>query len=303
MLSISPAGPHEREAAFRLAFQHLPVDSILEKRQRAEDMIATGELDADAIWLVRDSIGPAGAMIAAPLPGSGAAIFPPQGRPSLHNPAAVLDPLVGAATHWLRQRGVKLAQALLMVSELAAAAPLERSGFTCITRLLYLRHFLDLSADEIARTEQLEYRTVDAVPANVLENTLLRTYAGTLDCPELNLHRSAAEALAGHRGPGQFDASRWWVAFANDEPIALLLCNQCEDSTWDIAYLGVAPEGRRRGYGRDLVHHALFEAKADDMLTVTLTVDERNHPARALYRKSGFEPFDEKCVFLWTASA
>ena len=303
MLSISPAADHEREAAFRLAFQHLPADAILEKRRNAEEMIGAGELDSEAIWLARDSIGPAAAMIAAPLQGGGAAIFPPRPRPSLHRPAEVLDPLVQAATAWLRQRGVKLAQALLQANEASAGAPLERNGFTRITRLLYLRHFLDLSADEIARTEQLEYRTVDEVPTNVLENTLLRTYAGTLDCPELNLHRTATEALAGHRGSGQFDASRWWAAFAHDEPVAVLLCNQSESNTWDIAYLGVAPEARGQGFGRDLVHHALFEAKADDMLTVTLTVDERNHPARSLYRKTGFEPFDEKVVFLWTASA
>jgi mycothiol synthase len=303
MLSISPAAEHEREAAFRLAFQHLAAEAIAEKRQNAEEMIRTGELDADAIWLARDSLGPAGAMIAAPLQGGGAAIFPPRGRPSLHDPAAVLDALVRASTVWLRQRGVKLAQALLTANDLKVAGSLERNGFARITRLLYMRHFLDLSTDEIARSEQLEYRTVDEVPTNVLENTLLRTYTSSLDCPELNLHRTAAEALTGHRGSGQFDASRWWVAFAQDEPVALLLCNQSENSIWDIAYLGVASEARGRGFGRDLVHHALFEAKADDMLTVTLTVDERNQPARALYRKTGFEPFDEKVVLLWTASA
>src|SRR5947207_2527724 len=120
MLSISPAADHEREAAFRLAFQHLSADAIIEKRRNAEEMIGTGELDADAIWLARDSIGPAGAMIAAPLQGGGAAIFPPRGRPSLHDPAAVLDPLVRATTMWLRQRGVKLAQALLSMTEVPA---------------------------------------------------------------------------------------------------------------------------------------------------------------------------------------
>lgn len=303
MLSISPAEVHERETAFRLAFQHLNAEEAAEKKRNAEEMLLTGELDAQAIWLARDSIGLAGVMIAAPLAGGGAAIFPPRGRPSLHDPASILDPLVRACTSWLHLRGVKLGQALLQSHELPAAAPLERNGFTRIAKLLYLRHFLDLSFAEIGREEQLEYRIVDDLPANVVENTLLRSYAGSLDCPELNELRSATEVLAGHRGSGQFNANRWWIAFAQREPVAILLCNQSDKKTWDIAYLGVAPEARSRGYGRDLVHHALFEAKADDMLMVTLTVDERNQPARAMYRRAGFEPFDEKMVYLWTPGA
>lgn len=301
MLSISPAEPHEREAAFRLVFQHVPAGEQKLKLFAAADMIAHGELDPDSIWVARDSIGVAGAMIVAPVPGGGAAVHPPRGRPSLHRPAEILDPLVVAATAWLKARGIRLAQSLLTLAEDRDAAPLERSGFRRVTRLLYLRHFLDLSADEIARSESLEYRSVNSLPANVVENVALRTYAGSLDCPEVNEHRTAAEALAGHRGGQAINPGTWWVAFQQTEPVALLLCNDTGGHTWDIAYLGVAPEFRGQGLGRDLVNHALFEAKAEDILTVTLTVDERNHPARELYRKTGFEPYDEKVVYLWTS--
>src|SRR5262245_20732925 len=138
MLSISPAAEHEREAAFRLAFQHLSAGEIAEKQRHAEELIIKGELEADSIWLARDSIGPAGAMIVAPLMGGGGAVFPPRGRPSLHHPNVVLDPLVQEATAWLRQRGVKVAQALLPMNELSAGAHLERNGFARITLLLYL---------------------------------------------------------------------------------------------------------------------------------------------------------------------
>lgn len=303
MLSIAPAQCHEREAAFRLAFQHLTFAEQTEKFHAANEMIQTGELSPDSVWLARDSIGLAGAMIVAPVPGGGAAVYPPQGRPSLHRPNEVLDPLVNAATAWLKQCGIRLAQTLLSSSEKKLAVPLERNGFAHITTLHYLRHFLDLSAEEIARNEKLEYRSVIDLPSNVVENVLLRTYVDSLDCPEVNLHRSAAQALAGHRGNSVLFTKNWWVAFADNEPVAVLLCNDMDDNTWDIAYLGVVSEARQQGFGRDLVQHALFEAKADDMLTVTLTVDERNTPARKLYRKMGFEPFDEKVVYLWTASA
>jgi hypothetical protein len=42
MLSISPATEPEREAAFRLAFQHLSTVEIANKVRDADAMIATG---------------------------------------------------------------------------------------------------------------------------------------------------------------------------------------------------------------------------------------------------------------------
>lgn len=303
MLSISPAAKHEREAALRLVFRDAPDSLLADKLGRVEDMIRHGELDADAIWLARDSTGPAAALIAAPLVGGGAAIYPPRGRASLHRPQDVLDPMVRECLAWLRRKGVHIAQCYLSPDDAPLAAPLERCGFERLTRLIYLRHFLDLSFHEITRPDNLDYRTIDTVPTIVAEATLLKTYDGSLDCPELNRHRTATQALAGHRGPGKWDSAHWWLAHANGEPAGVLLCNSVDKDVWDISYLGVAKEHRGRGYGRDLVHHALFEAKADDALTVTLAVDERNHPARRLYRKAGFEPCEEKLVWMWVAGA
>jgi len=77
-----------------------------------------------------------------------------------------------------------------------------------------------------------------------------------------------------------------------------VLATMPEPEAWDIAYLGVVPEARRRGVGGELVRKVLFEAKIAEVPVVTLAVDERNDPARELYRAAGFEQYDERDVYL-----
>jgi ribosomal-protein-alanine N-acetyltransferase len=71
-----------------------------------------------------------------------------------------------------------------------------------------------------------------------------------------------------------------------------------ESGDWEVAYVGVVPEARRRGVGRELMLHALVEARAAGVARLTLSVDARNQPAWALYRGLGFDPYDRRAVFL-----
>lgn len=55
-----------------------------------------------------------------------------------------------------------------------------------------------------------------------------------------------------------------------------------------IVSVGVAPEWRRRGYGRAIVHALVEVAIVHGMVEATLEVRESNEAARALYRAYGF---------------
>src|SRR5207237_1563992 len=128
---------------------------------------------------------------------------------------------------------------------------------------------------------------------------LLRTYEGTQDCPEITGVRTAEEIIAGHRAQGKHDPRRWWVALAGGRPVGvLLLCEVPEWAAWDVAYVGVVPEARGRGYGRELMHRAVAEARADGVARLTLSVDVRNRRAWELYKGLGFEPHDRREGFL-----
>jgi ribosomal protein S18 acetylase RimI-like enzyme len=302
-MTVRPADDDERADATRLLFASLGPWAAAEKAAGVERLVRSGELPGDAIWVVRDACGLAGALIAAPVPGGGAAVWPPVTRPSHPHPTEVEDRLLTAALSSLRNKRIRLAQTLLGPEEADAGRSLERAGFRCITTLLIDRHYLDLAATAYADLIDLDLRTYDAVPPGVVESILVRTYVDSLDCPELNGCRSPADVLAGHRGSGPFDPRKWWVAFLDGEPVGMALCNRIERDAWEVAYLGVAPEARRRGVGRALITHALLEAKAAGMALAQITIDARNTPARRLYRQAGFIPHDEKQVWLWLADA
>ncbi len=133
----------------------------------------------------------------------------------------------------------------------------------------------------------------------MFHQTLQNTYKDTLDCPELNGVRGVEEVIVGHRGQSHFDPDLWLLALADGLPVGvLLLMRSPETHDWEISYVGVVPEARRHGYGRELVLKALAEAKTVDAPYLTLSVDARNHPAHELYRVLGFEVYDRREVFL-----
>src|SRR5205085_4692667 len=116
--------------------------------------------------------------------------------------------------------------------------------------------------------------------------------------------RTIAEIIEGHQGQGLHDPRRWWLAWARGAPVGVLLVAEMpEGEGWDLAYLGIVPEARRQGFGRELALKALCEAKAAGAAQLTLSVDVRNRPAWQLYRQAGFEPVEERAVYLWLTPA
>ena len=296
-VTISVAQPDEQAAALRLTFSHLDPDTRLARVAGGFELLDRGELDPAGVLVARIDGCVVGAMVAAPVPGAGAAVWPPQVEPGIA--PVIADDLARQAAAWLRDQGVKLAQALLAPEDAALAGPLVRAGFHRATSLSYLRHDLDNLHSVIhGRPNRLTYSTYAAAGQAAFVAVLARTYEETQDCPEISDARTAPEALAGHQADG-FDPDHWWLAAAGDEPVGLLLVNPAVDGVgWEIAYVGVASEHRRRGYGRELVLKALVEAKAAGQPSVSLAVDARNAPARELYRKLGFEPTESREVLL-----
>ena len=56
-----------------------------------------------------------------------------------------------------------------------------------------------------------------------------------------------------------------------------------------VDWMGIRPAWRQRGYGRFLLSHILSAAKDEAYATVSLSSDEQNSPALALYKTQGWE--------------
>jgi mycothiol synthase len=294
-MDVGPADPGQRAAALRLVFQHLSGRERETRVANALGLLERRELDPAGVLAASAGSTLLGAMICMTAPGASGLVWPPQVIASARSEETE-DRLVEAASAWLRQRGAKLAQALLGLAEADLARPLERNGFAHVTRLLYLRHGLELTSPSLA--EHLTYRTY-MQDVTRFHETLLRSYVDSQDCPEVTGVRTIDEIIEGHRAQGKYDPERWWLALEGSRPVGvLLLTDTPELSSWDVSYVGVVPEARGRGIGRQLVLKALLEARLGEATQLTLSVDARNQPALGLYRSLGFESFDEREVYL-----
>jgi len=296
--AVVPARPQELEAAFRLIFRYLAAEERDTRVANALRLVRQGELDPAGVLVAAAPGGPAGAIVCLPVPGASGLIWPPQ---AVEGPGrvAVEDALVRRASAWLRECGARLGQCLLAADELPLGEPLLRNGFAHVTALWYMQHDLAASSMMPPRVH-LRYLPYSQLgDPGTFHETLLRTYQGTRDCPEITGVRGIEEVMAGHRAQGKHDPGRWLLALAAGRPAGvLLLCEMPEWAAWDVAYVGVVPEERGRGYGREIMHKALAVARADGMARLTLSVDARNEPAWRLYTGLGFRAHDRREVFL-----
>jgi ribosomal protein S18 acetylase RimI-like enzyme len=300
MLPILPqsARPEDLSPAFRLLLAHLPEP---EREQRLANflwLVQTGEIDPRGVMIVPGADGPAGVIVCIPTSGASGMIWPPVCRPG---PLRGLqeDALIHHACDWLRNQGVRVVQGLLGVDETDLGRSLDRNGIRHITSLWSLRHNLQLPLEWLRLPARLTFEPYREDDPDLFHATLQRTYEETLDCPEVSGARTIEQVIEGHKNQGLFDPELWWLVRQGPRPVGVLLMMPSpEGLDWELAYLGLVPEARGQGLGKELILKALCEARAALVSGVTLSVDERNHPARRLYLRAGFTPFDRRAVYL-----
>jgi len=292
---IVAARTSERSAAFELAFQRCPDHDRPSRVVDALAMAACGEIDPEAILVQREGERIVGVQVVLQLAGACGILWMPEVVEGV-SPQLPTE-LVRAGLALLQKRGTKIGQVILPSTDLPRAAPFLEAGMRHVGRLRYCRH--DLSTlPEVPPLPQLRFASSREVPPSLFAQTLERTYRNTLDFPELNEVRTINEILEGHRRAGVHRPENWLLATLDGEPAGLVLLTEVPGEAWDLSYLGVVQEHRLRGVGRRLAHAALRIAQLAGCLELTVAVDERNEPARQLYRSLGFEEGATREVFL-----
>nr|AEH26475.1 hypothetical protein [uncultured Acidobacteria bacterium A2] len=299
MVDVQPARIDELADAFRLVARGATAEEQARRVEVGLELVRRGELDRAGIFVVRGPLGSLrGAIVSALLAGGGSLVWPPQADDPAQS-AQIEDQLLQSALGWLRKKDARVVQALLPARELPAGAALLRAGFRHVTALEYLRHSLEIPATSLAGREQLRYETYGSPAQQLFHETLLRTYEGTRDFPEVNGVRTIEEVIAGHMAQGIHDPQLWWLArHAGDAVGVLLLTEMPDGGEFDVIYVGVVPEARGRGFGLEMTLKAIYETRLAEQRQLTLSVDARNQPARKLYEKVGFERHEQREVFL-----
>src|SRR5262249_19998170 len=125
-----------------------------------------------------------GALFYQAVAGASGLIWPPQTQPE--RITQVEDQLVSQACQQLAEQGAKLVQSLLALEECSLGVSLERNSFRHITQLWYMRHDLQFSPRFFQSPEALSYKSYASCAVEQFHRTLVKTYAATLDCPEVN---------------------------------------------------------------------------------------------------------------------
>lgn len=169
-------------------------------------------------------------------------------------------------------------------------------GFEHLADLTYLS--TETSALAQITEAKLTFADSNLTPEPELVALLEQTYQGSLDCPSMSGYRSAAESLASYRASAFDDPSAWQVASLDGRPVGCVFTLPfAESQTLELTYMGIIPEARGQGLGRELVAKVVDMATNRELETISLGVDQQNLPAQQIYSTLGFKPFFGESVW------
>lgn len=285
-ITISTATSIEQSEASAFIF----ADAAEEEREtQIQDFlksISSGKSDQNQILIARESGILMGVGILLFTDSATAFVWPP--FTSNHDCAAAILQEIAKR---IDQSKVSIGQALLEPGQIKHRRLLSENGFPHLTNLIFMKHSLSLeNPPSIWEDEHLQYIKFDERQNRQrFLNLLDLTHQSSQDCPILNQIRSAEESLESHRTSGDSDQKYWYLFQKNGADLGVLLLSEHQESnTWEVVYMGVAPEERGKGYGAVLIQHGLSEAKAHDQSAVILAVDHKNSYAIKVYERLGF---------------
>ncbi len=287
-LHVSPAAPDELVAASLRLFPN--VSDPVQVAENFRLMIAGGDVEPNAFWVAREGGAIVGAMFAYLIGGRQSAVWVPRA-----DRADIEDALVGATFAWFRENYVRVVQAVLDDDDCPHATALERAGMRYVTEIVFATRTMQPS---LPRGES--QLVIQAVPSShpELATLLLRTYEGTVDLPELNGTRTAADIISAYETFWNDETPLWFLAMQAGVAVGVLCLSLQPDRTIELTYLGLVPEARGRGFGEEILRFALDRATTENAPTIHLSIDARNAPAFRLYRKHGFDETARRKVYL-----
>jgi mycothiol synthase len=199
--------------------------------------------------------------------------------------------LVDRAVDRTRTLGIATLHANIFHNSLAAKRFLTRMGFTFVRRFLELR--LDLAKMVLPEINKIAPRCRSLQPGEEGRLTQLqnRCFAGTWGFNPNTIEEITYRISLPNSSPDDI-----FLIFDSDKPVGYCWTRievwkkqAPGEGTGRIYMLGVDPDYRGRGLGRQLLFVGLSYLKSKTLRAAVLTVDNENKAARVLYRSVGFK--------------
>ncbi|TWU27310.1 GNAT family N-acetyltransferase [Bythopirellula polymerisocia] len=215
--------------------------------------------------------------------------------PDFASPAAaeLMQSLDGLLSEW----GVPLAQMVIGKDAEVNLELLALAGFHKLVDLDYLS-LENPKVDANWPKGVLFFEPHAANQASRLQNLLLQSYDGTLDCPQLNGLRDPADVIASYQAQGVYEGEHWYLVQLDRQDIGILILAKHDNGkVMELVYMGVVPSVRGRSLGEEILRHAIRCSARGRAERLVLAVDPQNAPAQTMYRRAGFAAWDRRTVY------
>lgn len=224
-------------------------------------------------------------------PGNTALLWPPD----FASPAA--PELMRFVDSILNRWRVPLAQMIIGSESVVDLDLLALAGFHYLVDLDYLA--LENTKFETNWPDgKLYFEPQAANHSPRLQNILLKSYEGTLDCPQLNDVRDPEDVIASYEAQGKYAEDNWFLVQLDRQDVGvLILAEHDRGNVLELVYMGIIPAMRGRSLGREVLRHAIRRAVDIRAERLVLAVDTQNAPAQEMYRRAGFALWDRRTVY------
>jgi mycothiol synthase len=214
---------------------------------------------------------------------------------SSYSPRSMLTGLFDRGLERARKLGARKAQVSVHSAKLAQAELLSGLGFNQVRRHYEFR--LDVSEVNLRAADRLNsaYRHLEAGEEDKLAQIQNHCFAGTWGYNPNTIKDITWRLRAKDNSPDD-------VILAWDESKVTGYCWTLVDCGQDlptsrnkgrIYMLGVDPDFRNRGLGRELLRAGLSHLKSKGREIIDITVDSKNDAAVSLYESEGFRLYEE----------
>ena len=194
--------------------------------------------------------------------------------------------LVDRAVDRTRELGIMTLHANISQDSFTAKRFLTRMGFTFVRRFLELK--LDLTEMVLPEISKIASRCRPLQPSEEGRLTQLqnRSFAGTWGFNPNTIEEITYRINLPNSSPDDI-----FLIFDSDKPVGYCWTRteSWKKTVGRIYMLGVDPDYRGRGLGRQLLLAGLSYLKSKSFRVAVLTVDSENKAARVLYKSVGFE--------------
>jgi mycothiol synthase len=199
----------------------------------------------------------------------------------------------------LDDTAIEMTQVLVAPSDSDIVPALTHVGFRQLADLMYLTCESSRFPQQRPQPCDLEFTAYDGTQRARLMRLIERSYEGTLDCEGLNGVRDVDNVVTGYQATGEYRPENWLIVRSGEADVGiLLLADHPKAGHWELMYMGLVPEARGRGWGRQITQHAQWLASRAGVQRIVLAVDAVNEPALRMYRSTGFEMWDRRTVYM-----